>query len=175
MCRAYVSTWKLPVVVTHSSNNYGPYQYPEKVVPFFVTRLLEGKKVPVYGTGENVRDWLFVLDHCAALLLALLKGRPGEVYDIGGDTELSNLELARLILKHFNKDDSWIEFVADRPGHDLRYAIDSSRIRMELGWKPAHSFTKTFTQTIEWYKRHRDWTKRLKIRTESYNPHLSLP
>lgn len=174
LCRAYYSTWKVPVVVTHCSNNYGPYQYPEKLIPFFITRVLEGKKVPLYGDGKNVRDWIYVLDHCRALELCLLRGRAGEVYNIGADNEMSNLDIARLILKKFGKDESWIEYVADRPGHDRRYAIDASKIRRELGWKPVHSFTTAFDETLEWYLEHPEWIERVRRKTGVFNPHIDL-
>jgi dTDP-glucose 4,6-dehydratase len=174
LCRAYHSTWKIPVVVTHCSNNFGPYQYPEKLIPFFTTRMLENKKLPIYGTGNNVRDWIYVLDHVKALELCLLRGVPGEVYHIGADKELNNLEIASLILKHFNRDKSWIDFVSDRPGHDLRYAIDSSKIRKELGWKPKYHFKEAFDATIRWYIENTDWVDKVRKRTGVFNPHIDL-
>ncbi len=119
LCRAYYKTFKIPVVVTHCSNNYGPYQYPEKLIPFFLVRMFENKKLPIYGDGENVRDWIYVIDHCEALRVCLLKGKPGEVYNIGADNEINNLRIAGMILAYFKRDQSWIEFVGDRPGHDL--------------------------------------------------------
>lgn len=174
LCRAYHSTWKVPVVVTHCSNNYGPYQYPEKLIPFFILRMLEGKKLPLYGDGRNVRDWIYVLDHCRALELCLLKGRVGEVYNIGADNEMSNRDIARLILKKFRRDESWIEYVADRPGHDRRYAIDSAKISKELGWYPQYSFRKAFGDTLEWYLRNTEWIERVRRRTGIFNPHIDL-
>ena len=129
LCRAYYRTFKTPVVITHCSNNYGPYQYPEKLIPFLILRMLENKKLPIYGDGKNVRDWIYVLDHCEALRLCLLKGRLGEVYNIGADNEINNLQIADLILKYFNRGKEWIEFVFDRPGHDRRYAINDSKIK----------------------------------------------
>ena len=174
LCRAYHSTWKVPVVVTHCSNNYGPFQYPEKLIPFFITRIMEGKKVPLYGDGKNVRDWIYVLDHCRALERCLLSGKAGEVYNIGADNEMSNLTIARLILKRFNKDESWIEFVADRPGHDRRYAIDASKIKKELGWKSAYDFRKAFDLTVDWYTHHLTWINRVREKTGVFNPHIDL-
>jgi len=174
LCRSYFSTWEVPVVVTHCSNNYGPYQYPEKLIPFFILRMLENKKLPVYGDGKNVRDWIYVLDHCRALELVLLKGRAGEVYNIGADNELNNLDIARLILKKFQRDESWIEFVPDRPGHDRRYAIDASKIKRTLHWRPMYSFTKAFDDTIDWYLAHPKWIERVRQKTGVFNPHIDL-
>jgi dTDP-glucose 4,6-dehydratase len=174
LCRSYYSTWKVPVVVTHCSNNYGPWQYPEKLIPFFVTRMLEDKKLPIYGDGKNVRDWIHVLDHCRALELCLLRGKPGEVYNIGADSEMNNKEIVRQVLAYFKRDDSWIEFVADRPGHDRRYAIDSSKIRKELGWKPKHDFKKAFKETIEWYLANQKWIDKIRKKTGVFNPHIDL-
>lgn len=174
LCRAYYFTWHVPVVVTHCSNNYGPYQYPEKIIPYFILRMLEGKTLPMYGDGENVRDWIYVLDHCEALELCLFKGKPGEVYNIGADNEMTNLEIAALILKHFGKDKGHIEFVPDRPGHDRRYAIDSSKIESELGWKPRTNFKKAFEQTIKWYVDNPEWIERVRKRTGVFNAHIDL-
>lgn len=174
LCGAYFNTWKVPVVVTHCSNNYGPYQYPEKLIPFFCVRMLENKKLPIYGNGENVRDWIYVIDHCRALELCLLKGKTGETYNIGADNEMNNLEIAKMILKHFNRDMTWIEFVADRPGHDKRYAIDSSKISNELGWRPKYSFAKAFKLTLDWYINNNGWIDRVRKRTGVFNPHIDL-
>lgn len=162
LCNAYYSTWRVPVVVTHCSNNYGPFQYPEKLIPFFVLRMLEGKTLPLYGDGKYVRNWTYVADHCEALELCLLKGRPGEVYNIGADNERTNIDIARMILKYFGKDDSSLEFVADRLGHDRRYSIDSTKIRTELGWVPRTSFDKAFTDTIQWYVDNKEWVKNVR-------------
>jgi dTDP-glucose 4,6-dehydratase len=174
LCRAYHNTWGVPVVVTHCSNNYGPSQYPEKLIPFFVLRMLEDNTLPMYGDGLNVRDWIHVLDHCSALELCLLRGVPGAVYNIGADNELSNLEIAKRILAHFGKDESRIEFVGDRPGHDRRYAIDASRISLELGWKPMQRFDRALTETIEWYVDHTAWIDRVRKKTGVFNPHIDL-
>lgn len=174
LCNAYFHTWKVPVVVTHCSNNYGPYQYPEKLIPFFILRMLEGKTLPMYGDGKNVRDWIYVLDHCRALELCLFKGKAGEVYNIGADNEINNLDIAKRILKYFNKDGSNIEFVADRPGHDRRYAIDASKIKKELGWKPVYKFEKAFTDTVKWYINNPKWIDNIRKKTGVFNPHIDL-
>lgn len=174
LCRAYFSTWKIPVIVTHCSNNYGPYQYPEKLIPFFILRMMEKKKLPIYGDGKHVRDWIYVLDHCRALELCLLRGRPGEIYNIGADNELNNIEIAQLILKRFKRDMSWVEYIADRPGHDRRYAIDASKIKKELSWRPKYVFTEAFNDTIEWYLEHGSWIDNVRENTGVFNPHIDL-
>lgn len=174
LCNAYFHTWKVPVIVTHCSNNYGPYQYPEKLIPFFILRMLEGKTLPLYGDGKNVRDWVHVDDHCRALELCLFKGKPGEVYNIGADNELSNLDIAYKILKYFGKSNDSLEFVADRPGHDRRYAVDASKIRKELGWKPKEVFEVAFRKTIEWYVNNPDWINVVRKKTGVFNPHIDL-
>jgi dTDP-glucose 4,6-dehydratase len=161
LARSYFVTYGYDVVVTRCTNNYGPYQYPDKVIPLFVTNLMEGKKVPLYGEGINERDWLYVDDHCAALHLLVDRAGPGEVYNIGSGAQLANLELTRAILEHLSKDDSWIEFMPDRLGHDLRYALDSSRIQA-LGWAPTHDFATRLEDTIKWYRERRDWWEPLK-------------
>ncbi len=160
---AYHHTFGLDTVITRCSNNFGPYQFPEKVIPLFVTNLLEGNKVPLYGDGKNVRDWLHVEDHCEALLTVLERGRSGEVYNVGGDNERSNLELTRTILDVMGKDDSSIQFVPDRPGHDRRYAIDAGKIARELGWRPTRSaWPDALAATVRWYAEHTAWWQRIK-------------
>lgn len=149
-------TYGYDVVVSRCTNNYGPYQLPEKVIPLFVTNLLEGRKVPLYGDGTNQRDWLFVEDHCAAIHLLVDSGSTGQIYNIGADAQLSNLELTDAILDIMGKDDTWIERVPDRPGHDFRYAVDSSKIR-RLGWSPRHDFRERLEDTIAWYQNREDW------------------
>lgn len=161
LMRAYRETYHYPVLITRCTNNYGPYQYPEKVIPLFVTNLLAGKKVPVYGDGKNRRDWIHVQDAVKALLIVFEKGIAGEVYNIGSDNELSNLELTRAILKNMGFDESRIEFVADRPGHDFRYALDFSKIKA-LGFKPQYDVHDGLKQTIEWYQSNENWWKPLK-------------
>ncbi len=163
MCHAYFRTHKTPVIVTHCSNNYGPYQFPEKLIPYFVFRLLENKKLPVYGDGLNVRDWIYVLDHVKALDLLLQKGEAGEVYNIGANNERSNLDITKMILKIMGKGEEMIEYVKDRPGHDRRYAIDATKIK-KLGWQPeypAEKFEQGLRQTIEWYLNNKEWVEDL--------------
>jgi dTDP-glucose 4,6-dehydratase len=161
--RVYFETYKLPVLITRCSNNYGPYQYPEKLIPFFVLQLLKGKKVPVYGDGLNIRDWLYVYDHCAAIDVVLHKGKVGEVYNIGGHNEKSNLEITRIILKAMGKDESSIEYVQDRLGHDRRYAICNDKIQSELGWKPSITFEEGIKLTIDWYLNNQRWIDRIEM------------
>ncbi len=159
LVRAYHETYKMPVLTTRCSNNYGPYQYPEKLIPFFISQLLKGKKVPVYGDGLNVRDWLYVYDHCAAIDTVLHKGRVGEVYNIGGHNEKTNMEITRLILEAMGKDESSIEYVKDRLGHDRRYAISNDKIQSELGWSPSLTFEEGIKLTIDWYLKNQAWMK----------------
>jgi len=174
LCHAYFNTWKVPVVVTHCSNNYGPYQYPEKLIPFFILRILENKTLPLYGDGKNVRDWIYVMDHCSALEVCLFKGKSGQIYNIGADNEIDNITIAKMILKYFNKPETLIEFVSDRPGHDRRYAIDASKIKKELGWKPKYDFKKAFAETIKWYIDNPKWVESVRKKTGVFNPHIDL-
>ena len=162
LVRAYNRTHKLDTVITRCSNNYGHYQFPEKVMPLFITNILEGKKVPLYGNGLNVRDWLHVDDHCRGIALALVKGKSGEVYNIGGGTELTNIELTHKILKAMNVGEEFIQPVEDRKGHDLRYSVDISKISKELGYKPEVGFDKGLQETINWYKNNESWWRRHK-------------
>jgi len=162
---SYYTTYNMPVMVTRSSNNFGPFQYPEKAMPLFITNLIKGKKVPLYGDGGNVRDWLFVKDNCEAIDLVLHKGKPGEIYNIGGDSPLSNIELTRHVLSIMGKDESYIQYVTDRPGHDRRYAIDSSKMK-ELGWVPSTDFLTALKKTVEWYKENEDWWAPLREKAE---------
>ncbi|HEX7022220.1 MAG TPA: dTDP-glucose 4,6-dehydratase [Trueperaceae bacterium] len=160
---AHHETYGSDVSITRCSNNFGPYQFPEKVIPLFVTNLLEGKPVPLYGDGQNVRDWLHVLDHCEAVLAVLEGGRAGEVYNVGGNNERSNLELTRAILTIMGKGEEMIEMVKDRPGHDRRYAIDAGKIGRELGWAPSRSaWPGALEDTVAWYVEHADWWRRVK-------------
>ena len=163
LVRAYFHTFGLPITITNCSNNYGPYQFPEKLIPLAITNLLEGKKVPVYGDGLYVRDWLYVDDHCRAIDAVLSRGKVGETYCVGGLTEdISNLDIITMILGIMGKDKFSIEFVTDRPGHDRRYAVDWSKINTELGWKPENDFITWLTKTIRWYEKNQDWWKRVK-------------
>lgn len=157
LARAYFETYGLPVLITRCSNNYGPYQYPEKLIPFFVSLLLKGEKVPVYGDGLNVRDWLYVYDHCEAIDVVLHKGKTGEVYNIGGHNEKTNMEITKLILNFMGKDESSIKYVEDRLGHDKRYAIDNTKIQTELGWEPSLTFEEGIKLTIDWYLKNQAW------------------
>jgi dTDP-glucose 4,6-dehydratase len=161
LVRSYGVTFDYPAIVTRCTNNYGPYQFPEKVIPLFITNLLDGKTVPLYGDGRNERDWLYVEDHCAAIHLLVDEGTAGEIYNIGAHAQLSNLELTRQLLAAFDLDESWIERVPDRPGHDLRYAVDSSKLRA-LGWTPGHTLEERLADTIEWYRSRQDWWRPIK-------------
>lgn len=167
LVRAYFETYKMPVLNTRCSNNYGPYQYPEKLIPFFISQLLKGEKVPVYGDGLNVRDWLYVYDHCSAIDTVLHKGRVGEVYNIGGHNEKTNMEITKIILEAMGKDESSIRYVEDRLGHDRRYAIDNHKIQTELGWKPSLTFEEGIKLTIDWYLKNQDWMKALEDKKAS--------
>lgn len=159
LVRAYNKTYNVPTLITRCSNNYGPYQYPEKLIPFFISKLLRGEKIPLYGDGQNVRDWLYVYDHASAIDTVLHKGKTGEVYNVGGHNEKTNIEITKLILENMCKDESMIEYVKDRPGHDRRYAIDNSKITNELGWKPSKTFEEGIKDTINWYLENQDWIK----------------
>jgi dTDP-glucose 4,6-dehydratase len=166
LVRSYAHTFGVPALVTRCSNNYGPYQFPEKLLPLFISNLLQDEPVPVYGDGQNVRDWIHVRDHCAAIHRAWRAGRIGEVYNIGGHCELTNLELTQKVLEVMGKPCSMIRFVKDRPGHDRRYAIDTAKIEKELGWRPTTAFEAGLRDTIKWYREHVDWVK--KIRAGEY-------
>ena len=171
MCNAYFVTHGVPVVVTHCSNNYGPYQFPEKLIPYFVFKLMKGEKVPVYGDGLNVRDWIHVRDHAKALDLLLRKGVPGEVYNIGSDNERNNMEITKMIIGILGKDESAIEYVKDRPGHDRRYGIDATKIT-ELGWTPDYpreKFEQGLNETVQWYLENTEWVDALNKKKEEMN------
>ena len=166
LVRAYRETYGLPTLNTRCSNNYGPYQYPEKLIPFFISQLLKGEKVPVYGDGLNVRDWLYVYDHCEAIDVVLHKGKLGEVYNIGGHNEKTNLEITHLILDAMGKDGSSIKYVEDRLGHDRRYAIANDKITSELGWEPSVTFEEGIKITIDWYLKNQDWMKAIELKKQ---------
>ncbi|TFH46374.1 MAG: dTDP-glucose 4,6-dehydratase [ANME-2 cluster archaeon] len=161
LAMSYHTTYDLPVTITRCTNNFGPYQYPEKLMPLFITNLMEGKKVPVYGTGLNVRDWIYVDDHCSGIDFVLNHGHCGEIYNIGGGSELTNLEITHRILEILGKDRSRIEFVEDRKGHDLRYSLDCSKVR-KMGWKPEYDFDEALASTVQWYVNNRWWWEPLK-------------
>jgi dTDP-glucose 4,6-dehydratase len=162
LVRAYAHTYGLPAVVTRCSNNYGPYQFPEKLIPLFITNLLRDQPVPVYGDGRQVRDWIHVGDHCAAVEAVWRKGRPGEVYNVGGRTEKTNLELTHQLLELLGKPRSLIRHVEDRPGHDRRYAIDCAKVERELGWRPRVGFEQGLRETIDWYRAHEEWVAQVR-------------
>jgi dTDP-glucose 4,6-dehydratase len=162
LCRAYFKTHHVPAIVTRCTNNLGPYQFPEKLIPLVITNALEDKPVPVYGDGLNIRDWIFVVDHCRALDVVIQKGKPGEIYNIGSGNEKTNLELIHKLLELLNKPQSLIQFVTDRPAHDRRYALDCARITAELGWKPAYSFEEALSATIDWYLKNESWWQSIK-------------
>lgn len=158
---AYRHTFGLPILITRCSNNYGPYQFPEKLIPLMIVNAFHGKPLPVYGDGLNVRDWLHVRDHCAALDEVLHRGKVGEIYNIGGNNEKTNLDTVKLLLKYLGKPETLISFVKDRPGHDRRYAIDSQKIQRELGWKPRSTLEQGLKEAVEWYRKHRAWWERI--------------
>lgn len=162
LCRAYFKTHHVPAIVTRCTNNFGPYQFPEKLIPLAVTNALEDKPIPVYGDGLNIRDWIFVSDHCRALDDIIQKGQPGKIYNIGGGNEKTNLELIRELLELLNKPQSLMQFVTDRPAHDRRYAVDCARITAELDWKPAYSFEKALSATVDWYLKNESWWRSIK-------------
>ena len=161
MALAFHHTYGVPVIITRCSNNYGQYQFPEKLIPLMIINSLNEKKLPVYGDGMNVRDWIYVLDHNKAIETVFEKGKVGEVYNIGASNEIPNIEIVKLILKHLGKTEDLIEYVKDRPGHDRRYAIDSSKIKKELGWLPYYKFEEAIVQTIDWYKKNKNWWERI--------------
>lgn len=162
LCRAFHRTYRMPVVVTRCSNNFGPYQFPEKLIPLVITNALEGKPIPVYGDGLNVRDWIHVFDHCSALKLVIEKGRPGEVYNIGGGAQATNLGLIKEILSIAGQHESLLNFVKDRPGHDRHYAIDPQKIKNELDWNLLYDFRRGLTETVTWYINNKPWWERIK-------------
>lgn len=169
LVRSYYETYGMPVLITRCSNNYGPYQYPEKLIPYFISQLLRGEKVPVYGDGLNVRDWLYVYDHCSAIDAVLHNGRVGEVYNIGGNNEKTNLEITHLILEAMGKDESYIQYVKDRLGHDKRYAICSDKIQSELGWHPSVTFEEGIKRTIDWYLNNQQWLGSMETKKEYFD------
>lgn len=167
LVHSYFVTYGLPVVVTRGSNNFGPYQYPEKLIPFFVTNAIDDKPLPVYGDGGQIRDWIYVIDHCEGIDLALHKGEAGGVYNIGGGNERTNLEVTGIILSDLKKPDSLIKYVTDRPGHDRRYSIDCAKMR-ELGWTPRHNFEEALRETVQWYVNNEAWWRKIKEKQVEY-------
>lgn len=171
LVRAYHETFGLPVNITRCSNNYGPYQFPEKLIPLIISRALNDESLPVYGDGLNIRDWLYVEDHCSAIDLVIHQGKVGEVYNIGGNNERTNLHIVQTILKELGKSETLITYVEDRPGHDRRYGIDPTKITKELGWKPKHNFETGIKETIQWYLSHKDWWTR--IQSGAYRDYMT--
>jgi dTDP-glucose 4,6-dehydratase len=167
LVRSYFKTYNLPVIITRSSNNYGPFHYPEKIIPLFITNALQDQRLPLYGDGKNVRDWLYVEDNCEAVDLVLRKGKPGEIYNIGGGSEKQNIEITRFILKELGKPEDLIELVKDRPGHDRRYSLNCSRIR-KLGWKPGTKLEDGLRKTIRWYQANRSWWNNIKEKQKEF-------
>lgn len=159
LCRSYVTTYNLPIIVTHSCNFFGPYHYPEKFISLSIVNLLQGKKIPLYGDGQNVREWIYTEDHCNALDLVLHKGQVGQIYNISSEEEWKNIDVLRLIIKIMGKDENSIAYIKDRPGHDRRYSLDSTKIKKELGWKPKLSFEEGLRKTIDWFKENEWWWK----------------
>ncbi|WP_366055841.1 dTDP-glucose 4,6-dehydratase [Gimesia sp.] len=162
LVRSYIKTFDFPAIITRCSNNYGPFQFPEKLIPLFISNALEDKSLPIYGEGTNVRDWIHVIDHCRGIDAALRKGKPGQIYNFGGNAEMQNIEITRLLLKILDKPESLIKYVTDRPGHDLRYAIDCSKAEAELGWKPETEFDTGLRETVQWYLDHPEWVNRIR-------------
>lgn len=162
LVRSYNKTFDLPAIITRCSNNYGPYQFPEKLIPLFISNALEDKDLPIYGAGTNVRDWIHVLDHCRGIDAALRKGEVGQVYNFGGNAEMQNIEITHTLLKLLNKPESLIKYVTDRPGHDLRYAIDCRKAESELGWKPETEFQSGLEATLQWYQDNLEWVNRIR-------------
>ena len=167
LARSYYVTYKVPVIITRGSNNYGPYQYPEKLIPFFITNAMEGKPLPVYGDGQQVRDWIYVLDHCEGIDVALHKGEPGNAYNVGGGNERTNLQVTKIILSLLNKPESLIKYVTDRPGHDVRYSLDCRKLK-ELGWAPRHDFEAGIGYTVNWYVQNESWWRKIKEQQTDY-------
>ena len=173
LVRAYYKTYGFAGIITRCSNNYGPYQFPEKLIPLLISNAFEDRELPIYGDGKNIRDWIYVLDHCSALLKILTDGKPGEIYNIGGSQEMMNIDVVKTLLKLLKKPESLIKFVKDRPGHDRRYAIDSTKIQKELNWKPSLGFDEGIRLTIEWYLNNYEWIKKVKNKEylEYYEKH----
>ncbi|HEX9917403.1 MAG TPA: dTDP-glucose 4,6-dehydratase [candidate division Zixibacteria bacterium] len=162
LCRSYFKTFDFPVIITRSCNNFGPYQFPEKLLPLFISNALSDNELPLYGDGLNIRDWIYVLDNCRAVDIVLHKGKKGEIYNISSNNEMTNLEMTKLILKKLKKPESLIKFVKDRPGHDRRYALDASKLRGDLGWKPKYSFEEGINKTVDWYLGNKAWWEKVK-------------
>lgn len=172
MCRAYFNTYKTPVIVTHCSNNYGPYQHPEKLIPYFIFRAINNQSLPVHGDGQHIRDWIYVRDHCEAIDLVLHKGAVGEVYNIGSDNERPTIDIAKIILDLIGRPYSLINHVPDRPGNDRRYSISASKADRELGWEPKHTFENAMPKTIQWYQHNIDWVEKIKEKDQDFTNYI---
>ena len=172
MCRAYFNTYDTPVIVTHCSNNYGPYQHPEKLIPYFIFRATNNQSLPVHGDGKHVRDWIYVRDHCEAIDVILHKGKVGEVYNISSDNEIPTIEIARIILDLVGKSHSLINYVSDRPGNDRRYSISAGKIQDRLGWTPTHTFEDAMPKTVEWYQHNIDWVEKIKEKDQDFTDYI---
>ncbi len=168
LCRAYWHTYGVPVIVSHCSNNYGPFQHPEKMVPYFIFRAMNNQPITLHGNGQHIRDWIFVWDHCRAIDLIMHNGKPGEVYNVGADNEMHNIDIAEMILKLVGRPTNLVTFVPDRLGNDLRYAIDSSKINKELGWRPLSNFEDAMAKTIKWYQNNLDWVERIREKDRDF-------
>jgi dTDP-glucose 4,6-dehydratase len=171
LVRSYFKTYNMPVLLTRASNNYGPYQFPEKLIPLIIMNALEGRKLPIYGDGQQIRDWLYVEDHCRGILSVFRKGREGEVYNIGGNRSLANLTVVKKIIELTGKDESLIEYVKDRPGHDRRYALTNEKLTRETGWEPLMQFEKGLAETVAWYRSHPEWVDR--VRSGAYRDYYA--
>ncbi len=172
MCRAYFNTYKVPVIVTHCSNNYGPYQHPEKMIPYFIFRAMNNQSLPIHGDGLHIRDWIYVRDHCEAIDLILHKGVDGEIYNIGSDNERATIDIAKIILDLVGRSHSLINHVPDRPGNDRRYSISASKADRELGWKPIHTFEDAMPKTIQWYQHNIDWVEKIKDKDQDFTNYI---
>jgi dTDP-glucose 4,6-dehydratase len=172
MCRAYFNTYKVPVIVTHCSNNYGPYQHPEKLIPYFIFRAMNNQSLPVHGDGQHIRDWIYVRDHCEAIDLVLHKGVSGEVYNIGSDNERPTIDIAKIILDLIGRPYSLINHVPDRPGNDRRYSISANKVDKELGWEPKHTFENAMPKTIQWYQHNIDWVEKIKEKDQDFTNYI---
>jgi len=173
LVRAYYKTYNLPLIITRSSNNFGPFQYPEKFIPLFITNALSGLKLPLYGDGKNVRDWIYVEDNCEALDIVLHKGIEGQTYNIGGGNERQNIEIVKIILKKLGRPESIIEFVKDRPGHDRRYSLDCGKIKKDLGWSPKYNFEEALNKTVDWYSSNIEWWGKIKDKQKEFSEFYS--
>jgi len=171
--RSFIKTYRLPAIIVRSTNNFGEFQHIEKFIPLAITKAMNNQEIPIYGIGENTRDWLYVQDNCRAILSVLENGRAGEIYNISANNEKSNIEIAEIILKNLGKDKNLLKFIEDRPAHDLRYSIDSSKIRNELGWEPTFAFNQAINQTIQWYRNNQIWVNKV-MESENFKEYYKI-